>query len=69
MNVAAGRERLALGYGAGAGGAALLDGGRDCLVGMLVFVRLTKMLHLTTGSSLVAGSLTLVIMRQSRRKR
>ena len=32
------------------------------LVGMLVFVRLTKMLHLTTGSSLVAGSLTLVIM-------
>ena len=29
---------------------------------MLVFVRLTKMLHLTTGSSLVAGSLTLVIM-------
>ena len=32
------------------------------LVGMLVFVRLTKMLHLTTGSSLVAGSLTLVLM-------
>ena len=36
MNVAAGRERLALGYGAGAGGAALLDGGRHRLVGMLV---------------------------------
>lgn len=33
MNVAAGRERLAVGHGAGAGGAALPHGGRHRLVG------------------------------------
>lgn len=36
MNVAAGRERLALGHGAGAGGAALPHGGRHRLMGVLV---------------------------------
>ena len=36
MNVAAGRERLAVGHGAGAGGAALPHGGRKRLVGVLV---------------------------------